>query len=308
MKPFIFNTLILLLCSGCEEILFEDDITDKTIVLIAPSEGANVTTTSPSFSWQGLEQTEHYRLQIAQPTFEMAAQLLEDTLVTGTMFTAQLPKGPYAWRVRGENGATFSPFSTATFRITDAEDFGARELQLLSPENDFISKENVQTLEWQAVADTRNYRLQILDTNSQVLIDTTTTQTSLQLEFPEAVSTWQVRAETETQNTLYTRRNLTVDVTPPALAQLLTPANNSSIDTSPVRFTWTREAVEGSREKDSLFVYTDTQRTQLTTSVEAASPIEVTLDPGTTYFWIIVSYDEAGNRTESGSLFQFSLN
>ena len=308
MKPIIVIALLFIVCTGCEEILFEDDITDKTVVIIAPSEGSNVETTSPSFSWQGLEQTERYRLQIAQPTFEMASQLVEDTLVTGAVFTTQLTKGKYAWRIRGENGASFSPYSTATFTITDAEDFEARDVQLISPKNNFVSRQRTHTLEWQAVTDTQNYRIQLLDTDAQVIKDTVTTETSVPVEFPEAVTTWQVRAETDTQNTLYARRNLTVDATPPLFAQLLTPDDESTINVSPVSFTWSRNNTEDSTEKDSLFVYTDEQRTELVTAVEAVSPQELTLDSGKTYFWLIISYDEAGNRTESETPFQFNLN
>ncbi len=307
-KQFLYITIFLLTLFSCEEILFEEDITDDLVTIIAPSNGSQVENTSISFSWNAVDQATSYRLQIARPTFENASQIVEDTTVTLTNFSTTLVKNDYQWRVRAQNSGSETIYTTASFSIIESEDFSAREVLLSSPEDNTIVNNTAVTLQWQSVTDATAYRIQLLDESDQVIDENTSTANSIQLTFPEGVTTWQVRAENDTQNTLYFSRTLTVDSMNPLKPVATTPANQAILTDAMVSFSWTREAVEGSTEFDSIYVYRNDQLTDLVTKDRVTSPADITFDTGESYYWFIKAFDEAGNQSEASDTFSFTIN
>ena len=70
-KTYIYYCVIAaLVFLGCEEILFEEDLSDAEVVLVAPSDGVQVENTSVTFTWDEVNQALSYRLQLAKPSFE----------------------------------------------------------------------------------------------------------------------------------------------------------------------------------------------------------------------------------------------
>ncbi|MFD2592108.1 hypothetical protein ACFSTE_14815 [Aquimarina hainanensis] len=300
--PFLF------LCVSCEEILFEEDISGETILLIAPKDSSVVESTAVNFSWNAVDQATSYRLQIAKPNFENATQIVTDTTVSTTNYRTTLVKSDYQWRVQGMNSGSKTAFSQARFTLKENEDFSAREVQLITPVDNKITNVTATAMQWQSVNGASLYRIQILDTNDKVLAEQTTEETSIQLTFPEGESFWQVRAENSTQSTLYSKRSIVTDTKNPKKPVLVTPANESVLSDATVSFSWTREAVAGTGEVDTLFVYSDEALTQLVRKEQAGSPAEVPLDAGTTYFWRVKAFDKAGNQGEASNTFTFTIN
>lgn len=307
-KQFLYISLLLLTVLGCEEILFEEDITDDTVTIIAPSNGSQVESTSVAFSWNAVDQATSYRLQIARPTFENAIQIVEDTTVTNTNFSTTLVKNSYEWRVRAQNSGSETVYTTANFSIIESEDFAAREVLLSSPEDNAIVNTTSVTLQWETVTDATAYRIQLLDESDQVVEESTSTSTSIQLTFPEGVTKWQVRAENNTQNTLYFGRTLTVDSMNPLKPIATAPADQATLTDTAVSFSWTRELVAGTAEFDSIYVYRNVQLTDLATKDRVTSPADITLDAANTYYWFIKAFDEAGNQSEASDTFSFTIN
>ncbi|WP_299223306.1 hypothetical protein [uncultured Aquimarina sp.] len=307
-KQFLYISTLFLTLLGCEEILFEEDLTGDIVTIIAPSDGSQVESTSVSFSWDAVDQATSYRLQIARPTFENAVQIVEDTTVTLTNFSITLVKNDYEWRVRAQNSGSQTEYTTAGFSITESEDFSAREVLLSSPEDNAIINTTSVTLQWETVTDAITYRIQLLDESDQVIQENTATSTSIQLTFPEGVTKWQVRAENDTQSTLYFSRSLTVDSMNPAKPETTAPANQAVLTDTAVSFSWTREAVEGTTEFDSIYVYRNEQLTDLVIKDRVTSPSEITLDASNTYYWFIKAFDEAGNQSEASDTFNFTIN
>ncbi len=293
---------------SCEEVLFEEDLSDKTITLIAPADSTAVRNTSVTFSWAEVELAAEYRLQIAQPSFENASQIVLDSAITGTNFSTTLLKNEYQWRVRAQNSGTATPYATASFTVLESEDFSAIEVLLSSPENNKVTNTAETTLEWQSVTDATLYRVQLLNASNEVVEEETIAETSISFTFPEGVTKWQVRAENNTQSTLYTTRTLTIDSKVPNKPVATAPANNATQTATAVTFSWTREVVEGTAEVDSIYVYKDVGLTDLATKDLVTSPSDITLDAGTTYFWIITAFDEAGNKSESSDVSRFTIN
>lgn len=307
-KNSIYIILLSICMLGCEEILFEEDLSNDTITIVAPTSGALVENTSVVFSWNQLEGATSYHLQVARPNFENATQILEDTTVTMQSYNATLIRGNYEWRVRGQNAGSETPFVTTPFEIVESDDFSSREVILDAPANDAIVNNTSVTLQWQAVTDASLYRVQVINENQEVIEEQTTANTSIQLIFPEGVSRWQIRAENNTQSTLYGDRSLTVDSTNPAKPVNTTPADESILNDTTISFSWTREVVEGTTEIDSVYIFRNEQLTDLFDKDMATSPTEIEVDAGTTYYWFIRAFDQAGNQGESSDVFSFTVN
>ncbi len=307
-KASIYFSLLFLMFFSCEEVLFEEDLSDKTIVLIAPADSTTVRNTSVTFSWEEVDQATEYRLQIAQPGFENAAQIVLDSAVTATTFSTTLVRNEYEWRVRAQNSGTATPYATASFTVVESEDFSARQVLLVTPENNAITNETSSELQWQSVSDATLYRVQLLDSSNEIIQEEITTETSVSLTFPEGVTRWQVRAENNTQSTLYTTRTLTVDSERPNQPVPTAPVNDATQTETTVTFSWTREAVAGTAELDSIYIYSDVGLTQLVTKDEVTSPSDITLEAGTAYYWFLKAFDEAGNESDSSVVSRFTIN
>ncbi|MFC5048371.1 hypothetical protein ACFSTE_13540 [Aquimarina hainanensis] len=307
-KNKIYLIALFAMCIGCEEVLFEENLTEVKTVLIAPSEGVSVTNTSVTFSWEAVDQATEYRLQLAQPNFENASQVIVDTTVTTTNFNTTLVKNGYQWRVRAQNSGSNTPYTTASFTVFENEDFSAREVLLTAPQNNEIINTTETNLKWQAVTAATLYRVQLLNGSDEIISDKTTTGTSLPITFPEGITKWQVRAENNTQSTLYTTRTLTVDSKNPKKPVATAPVNDASQSVATVTFNWTREAVEGTVEFDSIYIYKDQQLTQLATKTKVTSPSDIDLETGATYYWFLKAFDQAGNQSESSDVLRFTIN
>ena len=307
-KKIIYILLSIITIFSCEEILIEEDLSDDTVTIIAPVNGAVVENTSVNFSWEAVDQATSYHLQIAKPSFENAVQIVKDTTLELTNFSTTLTRNDYEWRVRAQNSGSNTPYTRAAFSITESDNFPSREVVLISPQNNQIVNTTTITLQWEEVTDANTYRVQLLNASDQVIDEQAGTTTSAQFIFPEGTTTWQVRAENDTQNTLYTSRSLTVDSANPKKPVGTAPVDSATLTETLVSFSWTRETVDGATEFDSIYIYRNQQLTDLVTKDQATSPAEIELDAANTYYWFIKAFDDAGNQGEASDVLTFSIN
>ncbi len=111
--------IIIISTFSCEEIINEQNITNDTIHLVAPTENVLLKTNEKIvFNWEALNGTTAYKLQIATPNFRNATQLFTDTLIQRTDFSIEsLPISAYEWRVKGMNSAYETVFTTNGFIV-----------------------------------------------------------------------------------------------------------------------------------------------------------------------------------------------
>jgi hypothetical protein len=119
MKKIKYVLCFLIVFLACEEIIEVEDISNKTVNVLAPTDTATLTITTINFSWDAVTDAEHYKLQIAEPNFEMANQIVLDTTVTVTNSNQTLEFGDYEWRVRAENSGYQTIYSTQSFTIEE---------------------------------------------------------------------------------------------------------------------------------------------------------------------------------------------
>ncbi len=309
-KPpiYIFVLLGLILTfSSCEEILFEPDITNTTIEVLAPKENTVLTSSTVFFQWAAVEGATSYEVQLATPNFENARQIVFNTTVEETSYSEELPPNDYEWKVRAQNSGYSSAFNSARFKVETNEVFSSERVALISPPNNYITNKSKITLEWQEVDNAQIYRLQVLE-NSELKLEETNVNNSVEIDFPEGEFTWEIRAENETQNTIYTGRTILVDTTSPNTTTLLKPENNSTTSNTSLTFEWDRTPKVGSVEGDSLYIFKDVELQDLEKKARVTNSYTAILNRQKTYYWYMKSFDEAGNQSQRSEVFSFTVN
>ena len=138
MKRYLF-ILTALCLYACEDIIGVEDISETSVLALAPTNGVVLTQDSVVFSWNPTEDALAYRLQVARPTFENATQIVLDSLVTSSSFSQILESGDYQWRVRAENSGYTSGYTTNSFTINGvSEDITSAQVPLCSSGRGFV--------------------------------------------------------------------------------------------------------------------------------------------------------------------------
>ncbi|WP_242501872.1 fibronectin type III domain-containing protein [Flavobacterium beibuense] len=306
-KIFYLIAPLFLLCS-CEEILMEDDISNKTVTLVAPTDNAEFFSTGITFTWEAVEFVSDYRIQIARPNFEAPLQIITDIVVDTTSFTTQLNIGEYQWRVQAVNSAYSSPFSTRSFVILSNEDFQNNSVALTSPANNLLTNTSSHNLTWESVIGASSYQVVITDSQNNIISDQEITTTNFNYNFDDGSYQWKVRAGNGEAYTLYSSRSLFIDTTAPNTPVLVFPANASSSTENDITFQWNRTPIEGSAEKDSIYIFKNSELTLLEHKDEQTSPFTMSSLSNGTYYWYVKSFDEAGNSSQQSTVFSFTLN
>jgi hypothetical protein len=305
LKAFVGVGLSLLIIS-CEEILLEQDITNKTVEIIAPAGGTVVGSPDVTFNWTALEGASFYHLQIATPDFVAPQQLITDSIVEGNFYFQELTENEYEWRVNALNSGYHTSYASAPFGVNVPGDFSDQHVNLYSPSDNYLSQTRSVALNWEEIENATVYRIQILK-EGQLVDEKTTAQTNFQMEMAEGEFIWRVRAENEFNTTFYSERNIFIDTEKPNTPQLLNPVDNLELSTTAVAFQWFREEINGSDEVDSLFIFKDIELNQLVEKDQVTTSHSTILERGETYYWLMKSYDAAGNIGDQSSVFSFSI-
>ncbi len=310
LKYLYIVSAIVIFTISCDDIIFEEDISESNLIILAPTNNASIVSGNISFNWETVSNADKYQIQIATPNFADAIQIVLDSTISKTSFTKQLLTNNYEWRVKAVNSAFETSYFTNTLTVTEVEDFTDKEVVLLSPINNLISNESSQSLTWKSVEGATEYRVQIWqpDINGTLVHDEVVSLTSMEYTFLDGNYTWQVRAQNYTQNTLYFSRTLLVDTVKPNIPTLLTPINNENKASGKISFTWERESIVGSVESDSIYVYTDAElKTQVFKDISTNKQYEKDLSANS-YCWYVQSFDTAGNQSSNSTIFSFNLN
>lgn len=119
MKKIVMFLGILICFMSCTDIIEVEDISGEKVMLLAPTNEAVLNITDLTFTWQEVEEAESYRIQIAIPSFAEALQIVKDSTLITTNFTTILVANSYEWRVRAENSAYETTYTTQTFTVEE---------------------------------------------------------------------------------------------------------------------------------------------------------------------------------------------
>jgi len=309
LKKIIF-VVVFMLFYGCSEIIFETDISQSYVNILAPTDDSNVPSGTVSFNWEAVEYADNYNIQIATPDFASANQIVADSNVVGTNFQWQLLPEKYEWRIRAQNSAFETVYFSKLLTVSESDDFSGTEVALTTPPVNHNSNESIQTLSWESVEEATEYRVRIFqpDENGSLIHEETINSTSLNYEFLDGNFTWQVRAQNTTQNTLYFSRKLLIDTVNPGIISLQSPENGNIEDAGEIKFIWQRNDIAGSVEFDSIYIYNNKNLTNLIwkeRSDEKQIVKDLTED---NYYWLVKPFDKAGNKGTDSAVFDLEVN
>lgn len=321
MRACIYNmsgrfkiTFFLFIITGmisCKDI-FEEDLSDKTVIITAPSDNLVTTDAVIHFYWEEMTGARTYRIQIAKPSFSNLQQILTDTSITGTDFTWNFSPGTYQWRIRAENGSSQSDYTTYSIEVDSTTDLSGQQLILISPSNNYMTNQTSVAFNWYDLynADQYSFLLKENDFNGALVIpeEIVTDNTITLSNLAEGKYGWGVRGENANSNTNYFSRIIWIDLTAPNAPTLTQPANNSTFINQEVTFTWTHATDTGTPLSDSIYIYSDQNMTTLKTSAFVISPSYTDSLGIGTYYWRVISIDAAGNRGTYSSLFKYTAN
>lgn len=124
------NNIIIIALSifawSCDDIV-EEDITNDMILTISPTEGAIIEGNTVQFSWQELDGSDNYRVQVINNN----QAIVVDSLSSTSNFSVALNPGTYQWRVKGENFAYSTQYTfPINFSVEASDNLTTQNLYL----------------------------------------------------------------------------------------------------------------------------------------------------------------------------------
>ncbi len=93
------------------------DISGETVSLTAPANESEIDAGTIAFTWEALDNTDEYQIQIATPNFATATSFVVDETVDTATFNRDLPVGEYEWRVKAINANSETNYTTLSFTV-----------------------------------------------------------------------------------------------------------------------------------------------------------------------------------------------
>jgi len=300
---------------ACDD-FFEEDISDKSVILIAPVDGLVTGNSSFTFWWEELDGASKYNLQIVKPSFSSPDQLILDTNIIATQFAYQLFPGSFEWRVRAMNGSSKTPYTTYTVSVDSSMDLSHAILVLNTPIDNFATNNTTISFNWADISYAEEYQIRVRKDNwtGEIVynpnpITENTIQTTISTE---GTYVWGVQALNSSSSSPFKTRTLFVDLTAPQKPTLTLPGNGAETTTT-VSFEWSRVTDIGSAITDSLVVSTDSTFSSsydvayATTGTSYSTTFDVAAGSSKKYFWRVRSIDAAGNKSEYSLVRKFTV-
>ncbi len=304
MNKNLFTILMLIgiVVYACSDI-FEEDIEDETVVLLAPADLMETDILTHTFWWEEVDDALKYNLQIVSPTFDDILKLELDTNVTTNMFEHQLNPGSYQWRVKAFNGSSETGYTVFSLKIDSTLTLANQSVSLLFPLNDAaLSNLNIN-FQWRKIDIANEYTLRVkLDEwdSGDIVIDEDLFTTNLDTVLNEGKYSWGVRASNDNSVSIYKPKTFIIDTTSPGVPSLSNPVDNYESTTGEITFTWDRDDDGGSDITDRILIASDTTFT--TDKLEEDCTVKeykwkISITETKDYYWKVIAIDRAGNTS-----------
>lgn len=152
---------LVVMLSACDDIIELEDLSARELTVLAPKEGSTPNTNTVNFNWEEVEDATSYQVQIAQPTFENASQIVLDSVVSldtlgyvPTNLNHKLLNGAYQWRIRAKNSGFNTAYFTFNFEVNgdeNADIIAPNTPVLILPTSGTSQDETAVTFTWSRV-------------------------------------------------------------------------------------------------------------------------------------------------------------
>lgn len=300
-KALAFMALLALVFAGCSEI-FEKNIEDETVVIIAPADATVTELQTLQFWWEEIDGADEYDFELVYPDFVSPTLLLIDSTVSRNLVTFSLSPGfSYTWRVRAINGAYESGWTEGTLTVDSALSCLDQIVLLTAPAEGVSTIDSVIFFDWEPLSCATEYEWEAADASGTVVAGPYLfSEDSATIEVPEGALIWKVRAIEDQTSTFQSISTLYVDRTAPATPVLNAPVNNDSIGNgTAVTFTWTSETSTNSPITDYFELWPDSlQSAPYFQDGNMDGMVAQDSLPDGTYYWRVQSEDAAGNVSD----------
>lgn len=213
----------------------------EKVSLLSPDNNQVISSLNVTLQWNTSNpQVDRYWLEIAD-NISMTNPVVDDNITsTEKSFQAEVNKS-YWWKVKAHNITGWGEFSN-TYKFTIG--IAPSIITLLAPANGQTNCATLLDLSWNPVANILSYQLQLSTTEnfSNLIIDDaniTTTSKNVTSLSNNQIYYWRVRGINQFGNGPWSATfNFTTIIALPDKVVLLTPGNNSSINTSDVLLSW----------------------------------------------------------------------
>lgn len=311
IKNFLLAVVISLVGLSCEDV-FEVDLSQESVELLSPADSLVTELSSHSFWWEQLSGASSYTLEIVRGTFNQAESLVLDTTMAENSFDYMLSPGDYQWRVRAENSAYQTGYTTNSLFIDSTINISGVQIEIMSPVPAYASSVLTIEFSWQELYNADGYHWELRDENMN-LIDSKSelTQANTTYEFSQdGFYFWQVKAFNNTSNTYtqFSTAELYIDTNAPELAQLLSPSDGDSlVDSELVVFEWESDQAQTGESMVTDYLYIDSDSSFTQSPIVIGQDLEQyshSLEQGS-YLWKVERVDAAGNTTSTQQINQF---
>lgn len=240
---------------------------------------------------------------------ETLTQIVYKEKIAASLTELELNPDTYYWYVKSYDIAGNESERSEIFLFNILEGIADSSVELVSPEDNLTTNISTQTFNWNSLAYADDYNVQVLkaDGTNELVFDVITDQIEKEISFQDGSYNWQVRAQNATQNTEYTTRSILIDTNSPNTPVQVTPANLLEQIEKTIHFQYERQAIEGSEEMDSLFVYADIALTNLVVKTTVSNNNYYQEFEIGTYYWYLKAYDKAGNESASSTINTFTI-
>ena len=304
-RAILVLSIISIVGFGCDEI-FEDDLSEATVYVLAPSNGLTTNLLTHTFWWEPVEDARGYNLTIVSPSFDNIEKLIVDTNITGTKFNYTLYPDTFEWSIRAYNGSTTTDYFFYTLIIEQTNDLTEQMVVLRSPANNTTTNVDSIVFQWYALPGAEYYMIEIKTPDwdgSPAIVPEVVYGTSFTLtDLEDGDYHWGIRAYNSTSSSIASPWALSLDTQNPADPTLVYPAynqtiNDTSLTDSKIVFQWSRAVDTGTSITDSIYISPDSLFTTSQKYSTTETSIEHIMITAGDYWWKVISRDKAGNKS-----------
>lgn len=314
MKKISLYLLIVLLISACDEV-FEKDITNAKLEIIAPCDNLVTTKTTLVFWWNELKDANSYKLQIVSTSFDTILSIPVDSNLTTNKFEATLNPGKYGWRVKAVNSATETEWFTQNFTIRDTADLSIQEVLLNSPKEGNAFNKGKTLFKWTKLPRATSYMLIVKEnswSNPTPVVNEVTTHDTLTATLDgDKKYVWGVIGINEGSQSKPKNNTFYVDITAPDVPTLQLPKKDSIITGTTATLHWIHQTDHLTSIYDSLYAAKDKTFTQASIIASIKEETATSYILNSNYkgiiYWRVKSIDKAGNKSAFSDIFNFTL-
>ena len=203
-----------------------EDISDKTVQIVAPVHGSKINPGSTTFLWKEIKGATSYHLTVVGPSFANARTVLVDQVFSApengshpTSHTVDIPEGEYEWKIVASNShyQTKDQAYSLSVITTGPKDISGSTVSIISPFDGASLTAGEITFLWSELVGATSYHITIVGPTFQssavVIADDVITSRSFKVNIPAGRYQWSIRALNEKYQTV--ERVFSFEVTEP---------------------------------------------------------------------------------------------